>query len=123
MYKMMKRGVLMCGVVMILAFQVSAQDTLKLTFKDAVKTGLKNNVTLNQAKNMLEARQAARNQSFAALGPNLFAQGGGARNIGQQPNPENGNLENLTVDNFSASVNANLTLFNGFARVNLLKSS
>ena len=62
----MKRGVLLCGAMMILAFQVSAQDTLKLTFKEAVKIGLKNNVTLNQAKNTLEARQAARNQSAQA---------------------------------------------------------
>ncbi len=119
----MKRGLLICGVVLFLAVQVSAQDTLKLTFKEAVKLGLEKNVLLNQAKNTLDARQAARNQSFAALGPNLFAQGQGFRNIGQQPNPENGNLENLTVDNFSASLNANLMLFNGFSRVNQMKAS
>lgn len=110
-------------VVLIAAFTTKAQTTegtLKLDYKEAIKVALQNNVNLNQQKNLLFSRQVQRNQSFAALGPNVFIQGQGFRNRGQQPNPENGNLENLTVDNFGTSLNANLTIFNGLSRVNQL---
>ena len=95
----------------------------KLTYKEAVKIALEKNVNLNQQKNLLYSRQVSRNAAIAALGPNLFINGGGSRNIGQQPNPENGNLENLTIDNFGTSINAQVTIFNGLSRVNLLHSA
>jgi outer membrane protein len=104
-----------------------AQDTpsvaQKLAYKEALKIALQKNVTLNQQKNLLYSRQVARNASIAALGPNLSIGGGGNRNIGQQQNPENGNLENLTVDGFNASISAQLTLFNGLSRVNTLQQN
>jgi outer membrane protein len=98
-------------------------DNSKLTYKEAVKIALEKNVNLNQQKNTLYSRQVAKNAAIANLGPNLFINGGGSRNIGQQPNPENGDLQNLTVDNFGASINAQITIFNGFNRVNQLQSS
>jgi outer membrane protein len=107
----------------VLSFAQSTEPVSKLTYKEAVKIALQKNVNLNQQKNILESRQASRNSAIANLGPNLFVSGYGARNIGQQPNPENGNLENLTVDNFGASLNAQITLFNGFSRINQLQSS
>jgi outer membrane protein len=107
----------------VLTYGQSTEPVSKLTYKDAVKIALQKNVNLNQQKNILESRQASRNSAIANLGPNLFVSGYGARNIGQQPNPENGNLENLTVDNFGASLNAQITVFNGFNRINQMQSS
>jgi outer membrane protein len=113
--------------IIVLCVTVAAfsqgRGPLQLTYKEAVKMALQNNVTLKQQKNFLVARQVQRNASIAALGPNLYIQGGGSRNIGQQPNPENGNLENLTVENFGTSINAVITVFNGFQRVNQLNQN
>jgi outer membrane protein len=103
--------------------QTPTEQPSKLNYKDALKIALKNNVNLNQQENLLYSRQVQRNASIAALGPNLYIQGAGNRNIGQQPNPENGNLENLTIDNFYTSINAQLTIFNGFTRINQLHQS
>jgi outer membrane protein len=105
------------------AWGQTAEPISELTYKEAVKIALSKNVNLNQQKNLLEYRQVAKTAAIANLGPNLFIQGGGSRNIGQQQNPENGNLENLTVDNFGASIGSQITVFNGFARVNQLQSS
>jgi outer membrane protein len=115
--------IIFAAVVSSAAFGQEATNNPKLTYKEAVKIALEKNVNLNQQKNTLESRQVARNSAIANLGPNLFISGGGSRNIGQQPNPENGNLENLTVDNVGASINAQLTLFNGFSRINQLQGS
>jgi outer membrane protein len=109
--------------VCVTAWSQITEPASKLTYKEAVKIALQKNVNLNQQKNTLEYRQVARNAAMANLGPNIFASGGGSRNIGQQQNPENGNLENLTIDNFGANINAQITIFNGFSRVNQLQSS
>jgi outer membrane protein len=94
-----------------------------LNYKDAVKIALQNNVNLNQQKNLLFSRQVQRNSAIAALGPSVYIQGQGTRNIGQQANPENGNLENLTIDRLNASLTGQITLFNGLTRINSLHQS
>lgn len=115
------------GVVLLLFLAAVAygQDSqpAKLTYEEAIKIGLKNNVILNQQKNLLFSREVARNASIANMGPNLFAQGQVFTNQGQQPNPENGNLEDLEVTNASASLNANLVLFNGLSRLSTFQQN
>jgi outer membrane protein len=98
-------------------------QTQVLNYKQAIKMALQNNVTLNQQKNTLFSREVQRNQAIAAFGPVVNIQGQATRNIGQQANPENGNLENLTIDRLNTSLNAQITLFNGLTRINSLKQS
>lgn len=95
-------------------------DTVKLAYREAVRIALKNNLILNQQKNNLVARQVQKNQSIAAFLPSLSINGQLAHTDGQQPNPENGNLEDLSVDNLNANIQASMTLFNGFNRINSL---
>ena len=45
--------------------QVRAQDTLKLSFQEAVKIGLKNNVSLQRENNNLEVNLANRREAKA----------------------------------------------------------
>jgi outer membrane protein len=96
---------------------------LLLTYKEAVKIALKNNVNLNQQKNILASRQVQRNAAIAGFTPSIYAQGRAARNEGQQQNPENGNFENLTIDNVFGSLNAEMDLFNGFSNVNTFRQN
>jgi outer membrane protein len=105
---------------------VYGQETtsvIKLTHKEAVKIGLEKNVVFNQEKNTLFSRQVQKNQSIAAFTPNLYVQGQVFRKEGQQQNPENGDFEDLTIDNANASLNAELTIFNGFSRINTLNQN
>jgi outer membrane protein len=99
------------------------QSPARLTYDEAIKIALKNNVILNTQKNTLFSRQVAKTAAIANLGPNIFAQGQVFTNQGQQPNPENGNLEDLTITNASGSLNANIVLFNGLSRLNVLQQN
>ncbi len=101
---------------------VFAQDDqpANLTFKEAVKIALEKNVTLNQQKNTLFSREVQKNQSMASFLPSLGIQGYAQRNDGQQPNPDGGELENLTVDNLGAGLYANMDIFSGFNKIHTL---
>lgn len=120
----MKRNLLLLVASVMTAVVVNAQDAnqspAQLTYPEAIKIGLKSNVILNQQKNILFGRQVTKLAGIGAFTPNLFAQGQIFTNTGQQPDPENGDLKNLTVTNASASLNANLILFNGGARLNTM---
>lgn len=103
------------------AAQAQQGDTFKLTYREAVKIALENNLTLNQQKNNLIVRQVQKNQSIAGFLPQLSIQGSAAHTDGQQPNPDGGELMDLSVDNVNASIQAGITLFNGFNRINSLR--
>lgn len=98
-------------------------DTFKLTYREAVKIALENNLTLNQQKNNLVIRQVQKNQSIAAFLPSISIQGQAAHTDGQQPNPDGGELMDLSVDNVNANLQANVTLFNGLNRINSLNQA
>lgn len=118
------RVVLFFLMAMVSCYHVQAQsDTVLLTFSEAVKIGLDKNVTLNQQKNTLYSRQVQRNQSRAAFLPSLGVQGLASRTDGKQPNPDGGELIDLTNDYVNASIGAEMTLFNGFTQVNTLQQS
>jgi hypothetical protein len=52
------------------------QDTIRLSFRDALKRGLKNNLELNQQRNLLFARQVQKNQRIANFCLPLALMGG-----------------------------------------------
>lgn len=96
------------------------QDTFRLTYREAVRIALQNNLTLNQQKNNLIVRQVQKNQSIAAFLPSLSIQSSARHTDGQQPNPDGGELLDLSVDNVDANIQAGVVLFNGFNRINTL---
>jgi len=123
---MMKKTIIaiacIAGCISVLKAQ-QAGDTFKLTYKEAVKIALENNLTLNQQKNNLIVRQVQKNQSIAAFLPGVQIVGSASHTDGQQPNPDGGELMDLSVDNINASVQAGFTLFNGFNRINSLNQA
>ncbi|HEU5147450.1 MAG TPA: TolC family protein [Chryseosolibacter sp.] len=102
------------------SYAQEAADTFRLTYREAVKIALENNLTLNQQKNNLVVRQVQKNQSIAAFLPSLSISGSARHTEGQQPNPDGGELMDLSVDNVDANIQAGLMLFNGFNRINTL---
>jgi outer membrane protein len=103
--------------------QSSVQDSTRLTFEDAVKIGLQNNVTLNTQKNQLYATEARKLQGLSGYLPNIYGQGSAQRTNGLQIDPTTGVGSNVVADNVQASVTAEYTLFNGFNRFNQMKQN
>jgi outer membrane protein len=89
---------------------VAAQDTVKLSFEEAVKIGLKNNMTLNQQRNLLLASHAQKLGSVGNFIPGVNFSSSWNRQIGQQQNGTSGELEDLTTDQVNIGVNANWTI-------------
>jgi outer membrane protein len=101
-----------------------AQDTIsKLTYDEAVKIALKNNVNLNQQKNTLFSRQVQRNQSVASFLPTIRLAGFAEHSEGQIPNPDGGELQDTKQDFVGANIRADLGLFNGLNRLNTFYQS
>jgi outer membrane protein len=89
-----------------------------LTFKDAVKIGLENNVTLNQQKNLLDYTQINKTSSLLQLGPSVQANGSAYRNDGNSFNQNRGEVVNGVIDFVNGSIDANMPIFNGLRQVN-----
>ena len=105
-------ALLLCIGGALTAIAQQSQDTLVLPYREAVRIALKNNLDLNQQKNNLVVRQVQKNQSIAAFLPSLGIRSTASHSEGQQPNPDGGELMDLSVDNVSASIQAELTLCN-----------
>jgi outer membrane protein len=96
---------------------VSAQQSQVITFEEAIKIALQNNVNLNQQKNLLEFNQNQKTSAMASLGPSVNLNGQATEFNGNSFNQQQGRVINGVRDNVSGSINANLTLFNGFSNI------
>lgn len=99
------------------------QSPAKLSFKEAVKIGLQNNVTLNQQKNQLEYTQVNKTASLLQMGPSVSAGGDIYRTDGNSFNQNEGKVVNGVIDYVSGSVDASMPLFNGFLRMNQFRAA
>src|SRR6185436_11540002 len=87
---------LMIAALMALPFLVCAQE--KLTFKDAVKIGLQNNVTLNQQRNNLFQSQVQKTSRILQLGPQVAINGNVGLIKGNYLIPSTGQVTDATTD-------------------------
>lgn len=89
-----------------------------LSFKDAVKLGMQNNLTLTQQKNQLDYTQINKTSSLLQLGPSVQANWDLYRNDGNSFNPNEGQVVNGVVDYVGGSVSASMPVFTGFGMLN-----
>lgn len=98
---------------------VNAQESVKtLTFKEAVKIGLENNLALNQQENLLIASQVNKTAGILRMAPSVNVTGNAGRNDGNSFNQQQGQVVNGVIDFFGANANASMPLFNGFNNFN-----
>ncbi len=98
-------------------------DSAVLTFRDAVKIALRNNVTLLQQRNQLELNQIQKRSAIASIGPNVSLNGSATQFNGNSFNQQQGAVINGIRDNISGSLNADINLFSGFGRLNTIRQS
>ena len=103
------------GICMVV--QVQAQDTLKLSFQEAVKIGLDNNVTLQREHNNLEVNLANRREAKALYAPGVEATMRAQKLNGQQFDQVTGNVYRDNTDLASLSLGGNYVIFDGLNRL------
>lgn len=116
----MKRVVITVLILSTLTPGLLAQTIEKstLTFKEAVKIGLDNNVILNQQKNQLNYTQTNKTSSLLQLGPSIDASLNAYRNDGNSFNQQEGRVVNGKIDYVNGSIDASIPVFNGFNVLN-----
>jgi len=112
------------GFFVLATFTVNAQEVSQLTFSQAVKIALENNISLKQQQNQQFVNQAQKSSSMASVAPQVsaFAQ---AWNVqGNQFIEQEARVVNdAQTTNFYGTVDANMILFNGFNRINAIKQA
>ncbi|RAW00173.1 TolC family protein [Pseudochryseolinea flava] len=117
-------GIGLSFCVAVASYGQAAQDTTQLlTFDEAVKIGLMNSVTLNQERNNLRASQVAKTSALASLGPSVSLNGSARRVDGNSFDQQQGRAVNGIRDNISVSLDAEITLFQGFNSLYTLKQN
>jgi outer membrane protein len=99
------------------------QARTKLSFKEAVKIGLENNVTLNQQKNQLQYTQINKTSSLLQMGPSIQATSDVYRTDGNSFNPNEGKVINGVFDYVGAQVGASMPIFSGLNNLNQYRSA
>ena len=99
---------------------LSAQE-LDLSYQDAVKIALEQNVSLRTQKNDMKVVKAERNQSRGELAPIVSANVQGWRATGNTFIEQEARTINTTSDNLFGGLNANLNLFSGLSQINTIK--
>lgn len=98
-------------------------DAIKLTFREAVKIGLENNLNLNQQENNLITSRYSKTAALLGFGPTVSINGSAGRNDGNSFNQQKGQVVNGLVDFAGATLSASMPLINGFNTVNLYRQS
>ena len=115
------KRIVLASVVMGSTF-VQAQE--KLTFKEAVKIGLENNLNLNQQENNLITSRASKTANGVSIfAPSVTINGNAGRNDGNSFNQQQGQVVNGVVDFVGANINATVPLFTGLSTVNTYRQT
>jgi outer membrane protein len=120
----MKQFVLLA--IILVAYPVVGQDaasSMKLTFEEAVSVALKNNITLGQQRNQLEASQMQKTTSFMAAAPSVNINGFAQQFNGNSFNQQQGGVVNGVRDAVNGSLDVSMPIFNGFNVVNTIRQS
>jgi len=94
-----------------------------MTIEEAINTALENNYQLKQAENSKNLADTRVRSAQADFLPSLSAGFSGSRNVGRQFVQEDLSFEDRTTYGLSGSLNANVTIFDGFANITNLRGS
>jgi len=94
---------------------------MDLTYEQAVKIGLEQNVILRTQENQMDVIKAEKAQSRGEMAPAVSANLRGYRANGNTFLEQEARTINTTSDNLSASLDANVNVFSGFSQINRIK--
>lgn len=94
-----------------------------ITFDDALRLALRQNISIRQARNTIESSEASVRQARMQFVPNLSLSTNTSTNVGRNFNQNEGRIINQTSQSVNASISSGVTLFNGFRNVADLRSA
>ncbi|MBC7841212.1 MAG: TolC family protein [Gemmatimonadaceae bacterium] len=103
--------------------QAPAITAKRISFGDAVRIALQQNITLQQALNDRALTAVTVQQQRNQFLPNLSLSTSTSGNVGQSFNQTAGTLVNRTSQTLNGGVTSGVTLFNGFQNFSLLKQA
>ena len=106
-----------------LAVPLYAQTDSTLTYEQAVNIALRENIQIQQQRNILNATEAERDQAYAQFLPNVYASASGQRQTGRFVDDNTARVVDATTNLMSVGLNASLPLFSGFRNINQLRQS
>jgi outer membrane protein len=104
------------------ANQTQSSDNV-ISLSEAINMALENNYSLKQAENNLGLAETEVKSAKMDLAPSVSGRMSGSRNIGRQFNTTTGEIDDQATNAFSTSLGANLTLFDGFRKIQNLRRS
>ena len=110
-------------VTCLLPTALFAQSDSILTYEQAVNIALRENIQIQQQRNVLNTAEAERDQAYAQFLPNVYAFANGQRQVGRAPDNNTLRLVDATSNFLSVGVQASLTIFNGLGNINQLRQS
>lgn len=109
--------------VVFVSFTLIASAQNKLTLKEAIETGIKNNIDVLQSDLLMQKADINLKQSRADMLPNLNASANHGVNQGRSIDPFTNAFINQKVNYASYGASSNILLFNGSSLHNQIKSN
>ena len=106
---------------LIICFVTQAQK--KLTLKEAIQMGIANNIDVNKADLTSQQARITMQQSKLSMLPNLNASAGYGTTSGRTNDPVTNAFVNQNINSGNYGIQSGITLFNGFAAQNNIKSN
>ena len=104
------------------ALQAQDRDST-LTYEEAVKIALRENIQIQQQRNLLDVAKAERAQAYAQFAPSAGFEAQGSKIYGRQFNNTTGVLTSGDFQQLTGGVGASLPLFNGLRNYHQLRQS
>lgn len=98
-------------------------QTQSITLEEAINIAIENNYQLKQAENNLDLAETQVFSAKADYLPSLNSNFNGSRNVGRQFIQEDLSFDDRTTYGISGSLNANLTIFDGFRNISNLRGA
>ena len=110
-------------VVTLAPASVQAQDVRTITFSDAVRLALEQNILLERAANTVELQSINVSRQRSNFLPNLSLSSSGRQSYGRTFSQEDLDFVSETTESFSVNTSSNINLFNGFGDVSSLQQA
>ena len=111
------------GLLAFVTLAASAQVPQEITFQDAVRIALDQNIQLRQSANQLRLSEVDVRSARAAYLPSFNLSTGGGTNFGLSFDTNVGELRTTANSRFNMSARTSVTLFDGFQRQSNLRQS
>ena len=111
------------GLLAFVTLAASAQVPQEITFQDAVRIALDQNIQLRQSANQVRFSEIDVRSARAAYLPNFNVNTGGGTNFGLSFDTNVGELRTTANSRFNVNAGTSVTLFDGFQRQSNLRQS